>query len=171
MARKQDAIALLRADHREVSEMFERYESLRAARHKKALVADICEALAVHAQIEEEIFYPAVQKALKDKELVPEARVEHASMKELIAKIEGREPDGEEFDAQVKVLGEYVKHHVKEEQGEMFRRVKELGGRKLDLEALGEELLARKQELLGLAPLGEDSEAATELQSDDADVA
>jgi uncharacterized protein (UPF0335 family) len=86
-----------------------------------------------------------VKKALKDKELVPEATVEHATLKALIAQVEGIEPDGEMFDAKVKVMSEYVKHHVKEEQNEMFPKAK---GTKLDMQALGQQMAARKAELL-----------------------
>ncbi|HSC69040.1 MAG TPA: hemerythrin domain-containing protein [Cellvibrio sp.] len=141
----QEAIALLKADHKAVNLLFEQYESARSSTKKKALVSQICTELTVHAQIEEEIFYPQVKAALKDKELIPEATVEHATLKDLIAQIEDVEPDGEMYDAKVKVLSEYVKHHVKEEQNELFPKVKES---KLDLYALGEELLQRKQELL-----------------------
>src|SRR3954464_13988312 len=95
----QEATALLRADHKEVSNLFEDYEKTKSAARKKSIVADICKALTVHAQIEEEIFYPAVKQALKDKELIPEATVEHATLKDLIAQIEGIEPDGEMYDA------------------------------------------------------------------------
>ena len=108
-------------------------------------MAKICTELSVHAQCEDEIFYPAVKAALKDRELVPEAIVEHATLKELISQIEGKEPDGEMFDAKVKVLSEYVKHHVKEEQNEMFPKAKKT---KLDMLALGAQLAARKEELL-----------------------
>jgi hemerythrin superfamily protein len=141
----QEATALLRADHKLVSSLFEQYESAKSATKKKALVAQICQELTVHAQIEEEIFYPQVKAVLKDKELIPEAIVEHATLKDLIAQIEDKEPDGEIYDAKVKVLSEYVKHHVKEEQNEMFPKVK---SSKLDLFALGEQLLQRKEELL-----------------------
>jgi hemerythrin superfamily protein len=144
--KSQEALTLLRADHKLVSSLFEQYESARSATKKKALVAQICLELTVHAQIEEEIFYPQVKEALKDKELVPEAIVEHATLKDLIAQIEDVEPDGEMYDAKVKVLSEYVKHHVKEEQNELFPKVKES---KIDLTALGEALLQRKEELLG----------------------
>jgi hemerythrin superfamily protein len=140
-----DAIALLKADHEAVSQLFAEYENARSVPNKKALVAEICTALSVHAQIEEEIFYPAVKKALKDKLLVPEATVEHTGVKDLIAQLEGDEPDGEMYDAKVKVLSEYVKHHVKEEQNEMFPKVKSSS---LDLVELGERMAARKDELL-----------------------
>lgn len=141
----QEAIALLRADHKYVNELFEQYEKARTTSKKKALVAEICTELSVHAQIEEEIFYPAVKRALKDTELVPEATVEHATLKELIAQVEGVEPDGEMFDAKIKVMSEYVKHHVKEEQNEMFPKAK---ATKLDMVALGAQLTERKAELM-----------------------
>ena len=141
----QDAIALLRADHKAVSGLFADYETARSASNKKAIVAEICAALSVHAQIEEEIFYPDVKLALKDKLLVPEATVEHAGVKGLLSELEGIEPNGEMYDAKVKVLSEYVKHHVKEEQNEMFPKVKESS---LDLDDLGARMIARKTELL-----------------------
>ncbi len=143
--RPQDAVQMLRADHKKVAALFEEYENARSANVKRRLVATICQELTVHATLEEEIFYPAVKAALKDKELVPEARVEHASVKDLIAQVQDKEPDGEDFDAKVKVMGEFVKHHVKEEQNEMFPKVKKT---KLDLMELGERMAARRQELL-----------------------
>ena len=136
---------MLRADHKKVSGLFAEYEKARSASRKKDLVAEICNELTVHAQIEEEIFYPAVKAALNDKELVPEATVEHASLKDLIAQVQDVEPDGEMFDARVKVLSEYVKHHVKEEQNEMFPKAR---ASKLDMKALGAEMAERKAELL-----------------------
>lgn len=141
----KDAIALLRADHRAVSGLFAEYEKTDSSKKKKTLVAEICAELTMHAQIEEEIFYPAVKTALKDKTLVPEATVEHASFRDLIAQLEGVEPDGEIYDAKVKVLSEYVKHHVKEEQNEMFPKVKDTS---LDLVELGARMAARKADLL-----------------------
>ena len=141
----KDAIAMLKADHAAVSEMFAEYEKSRSIPKKKALVAEICTALSVHAQIEEEIFYPAVKAALKDKLLVPEATVEHTSVKDLIAQLEGVEPDGEMYDAKVKVLSEYVKHHVKEEQNEMFPKARTTS---LDLVELGARMASRKAELI-----------------------
>lgn len=143
--RRQDAVQMLRADHKKVAALFEEYEKARSVNVKRRLVATICQVLTVHATLEEEIFYPAVKAALKDKELVPEARVEHASVKDLIAQVQGQEPDGEDFDAKIKVMGEFVKHHVKEEQNEMFAKVKKT---KLDLMELGERMAARRQELL-----------------------
>ena len=144
----KDAIALLKADHEAVSQLFAEYEKTHSVANKKALVAEICTALSAHAQIEEEIFYPAVKAALKDKLLVPEATVEHAGVKSLIAQLEGAEPDGEMYDAKVKVLSEYIKHHVKEEQNEMFPKAKATS---LDMAELGARMAARKDELLAQA--------------------
>jgi len=141
----KDATTMLRADHKLVSGLFEKYEKAHATTEKKRLVALICTELSVHAQVEEEIFYPAVKAALKDKLLVPEAVVEHASLKALIAEVEGVEPDGEMFDAKIKVLGEYVKHHVKEEQNEMFPKAKSTH---LDMIELGALIAERKDELM-----------------------
>lgn len=143
--KKQDALALLRADHKEVNTLFSEYEKTRSNAKKKEIADRICTELTVHAQIEEEIFYPAARQALKDKEMVPEAIVEHATLKVLIGQIEGEEPDGEMFDAKIKVLSEYVKHHVNEEQNELFPKLKSTG---LDLEDLGVQLMSRKEELL-----------------------
>ena len=144
-AAPKDAIALLRADHKVVSDLFEQFEKTRSDARKAAIVAQICKELTVHTEIEEEIFYPAVKAALKDHELIPEANVEHASVKDLIAQVEGKTPDGEMYDARVKVMGEFVKHHVKEEQNEMFPKAKKT---RLDMVALGQQMAARKQELM-----------------------
>jgi len=146
-ARPQEATAMLRADHKKVSGLFAEYDRARTAARKKDLVTQICTELSVHATIEEEIFYPAVKQALKDTELVPEATVEHATLKDLIAQVQGVEPDGEMYDAKVKVLSEYVKHHVKEEHNEMFPRAREPT---LDMKALGARMAERKAELLAL---------------------
>lgn len=141
----KEAIALLRADHKLVNDLFDEYEKTRSAAKKKSLVKQICTELTIHAQIEEEFFYPAAKKALRDKELIPEATVEHATLKDLIAQVADVEPDGEMYDAKIKVLSEYVKHHVKEEQNEIFPKVK---ASNLDLIELGAQLTERKEELL-----------------------
>jgi hemerythrin superfamily protein len=143
-ARPLDAIALLRADHAEVSEMFEQFAKARDANRKLKLAQTICTELKIHTAIEEEIFYPAAREALDEEDLMDEAEVEHASAKELISQIEAGSPGDEKWDAKVTVLGEYIKHHVKEEQTEMFPKVKKT---KLDLKALGEQLRQRKEEL------------------------
>ncbi len=145
ISKPQEATAMLRADHKRVSDLFTQYEKAKAPSKKKEIVTKICTELGVHAEVEEQIFYPAVKKALKDKKLVPEATVEHATLKDLIAQVKGVEPDGEIFDAKIKVMSEYVKHHVKEEQNEMFPKAKKTN---LDMMALGAQMAARKVELL-----------------------
>lgn len=141
----RDATAILRADHKLVSGLFADYEATNSAAKKRQLVDKICTELSVHAQVEEEVFYPAVKEALKDHEMVPEAVVEHATLKDLIAQVEGIEPDGEMFDAKIKVLSEYVKHHVKEEHEEMFPKARSSN---LDMAELGARIAQRKTELL-----------------------
>lgn len=144
-SRPQEATAMLRADHKKVSALFEQFESARSPARKKSIVGEICKELTVHTIIEEEVFYPAFKAALKDKELVPEANVEHASVKDLIAQVKDVEPDGEMYDAKIRVMGEFVKHHVKEEQTEMFPKAK---NSKLDLVLLGAQMAERKAALL-----------------------
>jgi hemerythrin-like domain-containing protein len=144
----QDAIAMLTADHREVSDMFEQFEKLtdRAKATKTKLVEKICTALIAHTTIEEEIFYPAVRAAIKEgDDMVDEAVVEHASAKDLIQQLQEMNPEEDLYDAKVKVLGEQIEHHVKEEEEEMFPQARKAG---LDLVALGQEMAMRKQELI-----------------------
>lgn len=141
---KPDAVALLKEDHRSVEAKFERYEKIkeRADDARKAkLVEEICAELDLHAEIEEKIFYPAARDAMKDQDLLDEAEVEHASLKELIAQLRSMTPSEDLYDAKVKVLSEYVKHHVKEEERELFKEARAAG---LDMKALGEELAAAK---------------------------
>ncbi|MES2499950.1 MAG: hemerythrin domain-containing protein [Pseudomonadota bacterium] len=140
-----NAISLLEADHQVVSVLFKKYEESIDKSDKKDLVNKICKELTIHAQVEEDVFYPQFKQALNDTELVPEATVEHNTLKDLIAQVEGKEPDGEMFDAKIKVMSEYVQHHVKEEEGEMFPKAKKS---KMDLEKIGMEIIARKAELL-----------------------
>ena len=140
-----NAIQLLTQDHKAVQELFDKFEKTRSEDKKAEIAAQVCEELTIHAQIEEEIFYPAAREAIKDTDLLDEATVEHQSAKDLIAQIEEEGPDGELFEAKVKVLGEYIKHHVKEEQNELFPEVRK--AKDLDLDALGEQLQARKEEL------------------------
>lgn len=140
-----DALALLRADHQAVQQLFQQFEKTRSEDRKAVLAEQICKELTVHAQIEEEIFYPAVREAIRDEDLIDEATVEHQSAKDLIAQIESGGPQGELFDAKVKVLGEYINHHVREEQNEMFPQVRKT---KLDLKELGQRLQERKMALM-----------------------
>jgi len=152
----RDALSLLRADHAKVVELFEQFEQMKDdvdEQEKDALVARICGELIVHTAIEEELFYPEAREAIDAEDLFDEATVEHASAKDLIAQLGEMEPDDELYDAKVKVLGEYVKHHVEEEENQMFPRLLETS---LDLDALGARLAERKTELMdeiGLADL------------------
>ena len=147
---RTDAISLLTNDHKEVKQLFKTYDKLvddEAGKEQRAMLAvQICTMLTVHATIEEEIFYPAARKALReDQDLLDEAQVEHASAKDLIAQILTMKAGEALYDAKVKVLGEYIDHHVKEEQEEMFPKLKKTG---LDLAAIGEELSERKEALM-----------------------
>jgi hemerythrin superfamily protein len=155
----QDAIVLLTDDHKTVQKLFKDYEKLTQndaeEEEKAALAQQICVELTVHAQIEEEIFYPAVRDAIEETDLLDEAEVEHASAKDLIAQIGAMAPGEELYDAKVTVLGEYVNHHVTEEQDGIFPKVKKA---KLDTAALGAELLERKQELQAELGVGEEAD-------------
>jgi hemerythrin superfamily protein len=140
-----DAITLLAADHREVDALFEAFEAA-AADERKAIADQICLALTVHARIEEEILYPAAREATGETRLLDEATVEHMGAKTLVAQIETMLPDHPLFAAHVSVLAEQVRHHVEEEEGELFPKLQESG---LDLDALGAALAERKAVLLG----------------------
>jgi len=145
-----DAIALLKKDHAEVKAPFKEYDKLAEADseagQREMLALQICEMLTVHATIEEEIFYPAARDALSEKneDLLDEAEVEHASAKDLIAQIQSTDASDPLYNAKVKVLGEYIDHHVKEEQNELFPKLT----RKMDMKAIGAQLQARKDELM-----------------------
>lgn len=146
-----DAVVLLTNDHKEVKALFAQFDALsdRSKASKKKIATQICNALTVHTQIEEEIFYPRVKDAIKDEDMIDEAVVEHASAKDLIAQLEAMDPDDALYDAKVKVLSEQIDHHVEEEEGEMFPKVKKSG---IDLAALGEEMAALKQTRSALMP-------------------
>ena len=135
----QDAIALLKADHRKVEELFEKFEKASGDGRKQTIAEQICLELTVHAQIEEEIFYPACEGKVEE-DLLKEAYVEHDGAKVLIAEIEAGGPDDEFYDAKVKVLSEEIEHHVEEEEKRMegmFAQARKAG---LDMDALGEQL-------------------------------
>ena len=145
-AGRQDAIAILKADHRQVEQWFEEFEKARVPGRKETLARQICRALQVHTRIEEEIFYPAFLEATEDKDIHHEAEVEHEGAKKLIAEIESSGPDDEYFDARISVLSEMIKHHVREEEKSdgMFGTARKSD---MDLRELGERLAARKKEL------------------------
>jgi hemerythrin superfamily protein len=146
--RPTDAVALLKADHRKVKGWFEEFESARKAARKQELASSICRALRIHMTVEEEIFYPAFLAATQDDDLKDEAEVEHDGAKNLIGKIEKSSPAAELYDAQVHVLSEMIKHHVKEEEqpGGMFAEARES---KMDLLKIGEQISQRKAQLEG----------------------
>ena len=150
-AKPQDAIDLLKADHKEALAIYEKFCDAKSGTEKQLLAAEVCLALSVHMRIEEDIFYPAVNQALgrgagerEDKLVVPEARVEHASLKKLITEVEAA-PEDVEFEARVQVMCEYTKHHANEEEKKMFPKAKKCG---MDMDELGEQLARRKLELL-----------------------
>jgi len=145
--RGQDAIALLKADHRQVEEWFEQFEKARSDEKKQDLATKICRALKAHTVIEEEIFYPAFLEATGETDIHHEAEIEHDGAKKLIAEIEASSPDDEYFEPKVSVLSEMIKHHVNEEEkrGGMFAKAKQS---EMDLMDLGEQLARRKDEVM-----------------------
>jgi hypothetical protein len=150
---RDDAIALLKADHREVERWFGEFESTRSDERKRELANEICSALRTHTTIEEEIFYPAFLEATDETDIHHEAEVEHDGAKHLIEEIESAGPDDDHFEARISVLSEMVRHHVKEEEkrGGMFGKAQSSS---MDLEALGQQLKERKLELMGEAESG-----------------
>jgi hemerythrin-like domain-containing protein len=144
-----NAIALLKEDHDYVKKAFRRFQKMDHEDHPAvaALVSQVCAALKAHARVEEELFYPAVRKKIDDQDLMDEAEVEHDSAKVLIRRLEKMKPGDPKYAATFTVLGEYVQHHVKEEEAEMFPKAKR---RKVNLKALGDKLMARKIKLAGV---------------------
>ena len=157
--REQDAIALLMADHKKVKALFSEFDKLKddgADEDKAAIVAQICNELKIHTAIEEEIFYPAVRKAIEDSDLMDEALVEHAGAKDLIAQLEAAAVDDDLYNAKVTVLGEQIDHHVKEEESSMFPKAQKA---KVDTAALGVKMTKRKTALMEeMGVSGDDAE-------------
>lgn len=145
-----NAVDLILTDHQMVRQLFDQYQDLgdddADATQKEELAQLICNLVTVHADLEEELFYPAARQALGPHDLLDESAVEHASARDLIEQIQGMDPTEELYDAKVKVLGEYVKHHVQEEENELIPLLQQEGS--LDFDALGQQMLARKQELM-----------------------
>jgi Hemerythrin HHE cation binding domain len=168
--KKADVIKILTEDHRRVSDLFEEFEKMQKKGEadeeaKQYIVETCCAELTIHAQLEEEIFYPAAREAIDDMDLLDEAEVEHATAKQLISELSAMQPGDDLYDAKFTVLGEYVKHHVEEEEGELFKKVKKS---ELDLEEIGEEILQRRMELreeLGIAPQEEEETSAEDSPS------
>lgn len=165
-AKAQDVLKMLAEDHKKVKKMFDQFEKMKEEEDpdveaKQLLVEICCAELTVHAQLEEELFYPALRDAIDDMDLLDEAEVEHASAKQLITELASMQPGDELYDAKFTVLGEYVKHHIEEEEKEIFPKAKKA---KLDLEAMAEEARERKQEMR--EELGLDSEGEAEEESE-----
>jgi len=160
---QQDALDILAEDHRRVLKMFDQFRKLKSRgsaddEEMQTLVENACAELTIHTQVEEELFYPILRDAISQADMVDEALVEHASARQLIGELAAMQPGDELYDAKFTVLGEYVKHHIREEETEMFPKAKKA---KLDLEALGEEIRQRKQQLrveLGMAFSDEDED-------------
>jgi hemerythrin superfamily protein len=159
-----DVIALLKKDHAEVKSLFKQFE--KAEDGDKAQIArDICQLLTVHAICEEELVYPAAREVLDDDTLIPEAEIEHETAKSLIEQIEDATPGDERFDALVTVLGEYIGHHVSEEENEIFPKLQS----KLDVRDLGAEVEARKAELTAELEMDEEDDEEEEEDEDEDD--
>jgi hemerythrin-like domain-containing protein len=152
-AAREEVLNLLIEDHKRAKKAFKDFEKLDGQKQSnecKDLVEQTCAELQVHATLEEELFYPAVRQALKEQDLLDEAEVEHASAKQLIEQLQSMQQQGQldgKFAATFTVLGEYVKHHIKEEEGELFEQC-EKAGNKIDWAALGEQMKTRKAELM-----------------------
>jgi hemerythrin-like domain-containing protein len=142
------AIEMLKEDHAKVQKAFKEFEKMdrEDTETMKQMVQTVCEELKVHTTLEEEIFYPAVREAIDDEDIMNEATVEHETAKMLIEQLENMGPEDPNYHATFTVLGEYVKHHVKEEEDEMFPQAKKTD---LDFEELAQRMKERKQELLG----------------------
>jgi hemerythrin-like domain-containing protein len=141
---------MLKEDHAKVQKAFKEFEKMdrEDTETMKQVVQTVCEELKVHTTLEEEIFYPAVREAIDDEDIMNEAAVEHETAKMLIDQLENMGPDDPNYHATFTVLGEYVRHHVKEEEGEMFPQAKKTD---LDFEDLAQRMKERKQELVGAA--------------------
>jgi len=143
-----DGVALLEADHRTVEKLFARFKMAKSSRDKGSIGRKICDELTIHTQIEEKIFYPQARKHLRDEVMVNEAVVEHAHLKELIRDLEAMKPSNEMYTADMKVLMDYVKHHVKEEESELFPKLR---ATPMDMEMAGTKMAAMKERLKGKA--------------------
>jgi hemerythrin superfamily protein len=166
-AHEHDAISMLTADHKRVKKLFSDFSDLKndgSDEDKAAIVEQICSELKIHTELEEEIFYPAVRKAISDADLMDEALVEHAGAKELISQLEEASVDDDLYDAKVTVLGEQIDHHVEEEEGEMFPKAKKAN---VDTGALGVAMFGRKAELMSEGGAGDDDAEEEEETADE----
>ncbi|HEU4459099.1 MAG TPA: hemerythrin domain-containing protein [Methylibium sp.] len=156
---RDEAIAMLKEDHKRVKKAFKEFEKLEDSEDqqvRQALVERTCAELTIHAMLEEEIFYPAARNGVKEEDLIEEAEVEHASAKQLIEQLKQMEPDDPKYAATFTVLGEYVEHHVKEEENEMFPQVSK--SKEIEWESICEQMTARRTELMEQMLPAEDGE-------------
>ena len=163
--RQPEAIAMLIEDHQKVQKLFRQFEKTENAQQREQIAKQVCDELVVHTQLEEQVFYPAARQALEESELVNEATVEHQVANDLIEKLKGMNGGNGEYAATFTVLGEYVNHHISEEQDELFPAVRKSD---LDFEALAEEMQQRKKELqdeLGMDSGTESPRSGTKRQS------
>ena len=153
---KKDAVSMLMDDHKKVQRLFADFEKAHEKEDEEAcqqIAEQVCDELEVHTTLEEELFYPAAREALgEDEELIDEAEIEHQSAKDLISELRAMQAADQKFAPTFTVLAEYVRHHVKEEEKEMFPRVKKA---KLDVDSLGQEMAARKAQLTAETDSGE----------------
>lgn len=158
------ALEMLATDHRKVEDLFQMFEDEKEGDEdtKRSIAERICGELTAHAQLEEELFYPWLKENMDDTDKLEEAYVEHASAKDLIAQIQGASEIDETYDAKVKVLSEYIKHHVQEEENEIFTEVQ---GMQAELDELGQEMASRKAELMEQLGLTDDDETAAQLSA------
>jgi len=150
-AQQKAALSLLLDDHRNAKKLFKQFQEAGSDSEKQDIAQTVCKELTIHTMLEEEIFYPFIRKEGGDTfaDMLDEAIVEHASAKELIAQIQSMRPADDMYDARVTVLCEYINHHVKEEEDEMFPKVV---SKKIDLREIAEMMMARKEELMGTVP-------------------
>lgn len=152
-ANKQDALSILKKDHGKVQKIFQNFDKAEDEATRQKLVESACNELTIHTQVEEELFYPAARQVLSDGKLLDEASVEHESASQLIDKLQEMQPGQDKYEAIFTVLGEYVNHHIREEEDDLFPKVKKS---ELDLEALGQRIMERKEQLkaaVGLASI------------------
>jgi len=167
-AAKSEIIEELKEDHKRAKQAFREAEKLDAdedGEELKALVEQTCAELEVHATLEEELFYPAAREVLKEGDLIDEAEVEHGSAKALIAQLRAMGPEDEKYAATFKVLGEYINHHVKEEEGEIFPAMQGRSG--VEWEGVQEQMMTRREQLMSEMGLSEDAEEGEEAESAD----
>jgi hypothetical protein len=144
-SKSSNAIALLKADHKKVKDLFDQFEKAKETEEKQQIAQQVIKELKIHSVIEEEIFYPTVRAEIEEEDLMNEAEEEHRVAKTLIEELENEDASDDHFDAKFMVLAENVRHHIKEEESEMFSEAKDSD---VDMNELGEQMMKRKEELM-----------------------